>query len=889
MANLNQLKIVNWNGRSVLPKKLEFFDFLSRHHIDIATVSETWLKPKQSFFHPDYRCVRADRENQDDERGGGVLIAIRKDIHFKILDINTSAIETVGIEILNAAQPVHIIAVYFPGVHRGSTWTTFKRDINTLVRRTVPFFVAGDLNARHRQWNCLRANKAGNILASRASSSDFFIHAPLTHSYHPKGGRRPSTLDLVLSNNFVDMSSLTVVNDLSSDHLPVRFDVNISVPFNQTRPATRCYSRANWQVFQRVLNEKIDLTSPLVTNLESPEAIDRCIAMFTSFIIEAESTAVPTAPVRSYKEAEFAESTRRLVQLRNTRRRQWFRTRDPLLADIVEALNVRIRNECTIARNQHFSNSIRHLENGAKDMWRISKALRNSVKYTPPLKNGDSLVAAPSEKANLLADSFANAHRNTLPSEPSVIAQVEESVAHITATDSTTAAAPVVRPKELQRIIQSLKPKKAPGLDKVGNIVLKRLPRKGIVVLTKIVNACLALSYFPSSWKHAIVRGIPKAGKDVTLPSNYRPISLLPTMSKILERVILSRIESHLESRTVIPRQQFGFKRGHSTNHQLVRLTQSIQQSFARGQSVGMILLDVEKAYDSVWQDAILHKMKLAGFPQYILKLLHSFLKNRSFQVIVDGELSRPQLIPFGVPQGAVLSPILYNIFTSDVVMVNGVEYYMFADDTGFASADKHPEIIIEKLQSAQNKLEDYQRRWKIKINPAKTQAIFFTRRRSERFLPQSQVVSMGHAIPWSEQVKYLGLEFDPKLKFDKHVAASLEKCSKLTRMLYPLVSRRSRLSSRNKILLYKLIFRPTLSYGFPAWHGCAQSRRKKLQVRQNKLLKMMLDLPFNFPTAELEDASGVEELDSWTSRLLRNFWTRCSMSENDLIVNLVP
>ncbi|KAL9708206.1 hypothetical protein quinque_011724 [Culex quinquefasciatus] len=275
------------------------------------------------------------------------------------------------------------------------------------------------------------------------------------------------------------------------------------VPFNQTPNATRCYSRANWQVFQRVLNEKIDLTSPLVTNLESPEAIDRCIAMFTSFIIEAESTAVPTAPVRSYKEAEFAESTRRLVQLRNTRRRQWFRTRDPLLADIVEALNVRIRNECTIARNQHFSNSIRHLENGAKDMWRISKALRNSVKYTPPLKNGDSLVAAPSEKANLLADSFANAHRNTLPSEPSVIAQVEESVAHITATDSTTAA-PVVRPKELQRVIQSLKPKKAPGLDKVGNIILKRLPRKGIVVLTKIVNACLALSYFPSSWKHAI-------------------------------------------------------------------------------------------------------------------------------------------------------------------------------------------------------------------------------------------------------------------------------------------------------------------------------------------------------------------------------------------------
>lgn len=136
----------------------------------------------------------------------------------------------------------------------------------------MPFFVAGDLNARNRQWNCLKANKAGNILASRANSSDFFVHAPLEHTYHPSGGRLPSTLDLVLSNNLVNMSSLTVINDLSSDHLPVRFDINISVPFNQTRYTTPCYSRANWQMFQRVLNEKIDLTSPLVSSLDSPEA-----------------------------------------------------------------------------------------------------------------------------------------------------------------------------------------------------------------------------------------------------------------------------------------------------------------------------------------------------------------------------------------------------------------------------------------------------------------------------------------------------------------------------------------------------------------------------------------------------------------------------------------
>lgn len=221
--------------------------------------------------------------------------------------------------------------------------------------------------------------------------------------------------------------------------------------------------------------------------------------------------------------------------------------------------------------------------------------------------------------------------------------------------------------------------------------------------------------------------------------------------------------------------------------------------------------------------------------------------------------------------------------------MVNGVEYFLFADDTGFIASDRKPEVITEKLQSAQDALEDYQRRWRIKINPAKTQAIFFTRRRSRRFLPQTQITTANHAVPWTDEAKYLGLTLDPKLKFDKHVTGSLTKCDKLTKMLYPLICRRSRLSSHNKILIYKLIFRPTLTYGFPAWHSCAQSRHMKLQVRQNKLLKMMLDLPFNFPSDELVEASLTEPLGSWTRRLLQKFWSGCSLSENDLIVNLVP
>lgn len=352
----------------------------------------------------------------------------------------------------------------------------------------------------------------------------------------------------------------------------------------------------------------------------------------------------------------------------------------------------------------------------------------------------------------------------------------------------------------------------------------------------------------------------------------------------------MRRINHHLDTgRIIIPHQQFGFKKGHSTNHQLVRLVRTVKDGFASRKSSGMIMLDVEKAYDSVWQEAILHKMLAADFAMPLLKVLLSFLKDRSFQVSVNGCLSERKPIPFGVPQGSVLSPVLYNIFVSDVEMVNDVEYYLFADDTGFIASGEDPSIVICNLQGAQDALESYYRKWKIKVNPLKTQAIFFTWKRSQRNLPQRQVTVCGHAVPWSDEVKYLGLTLDPKLTFGKHIERSLEKSCKLTKSLYCLVNRRSRLHMDKKLLLYKTVFRPTLTYGFPVVFNCARSHKLKLQTKQNKLLKMILNLSPFHPTDEVHQVAKVEMIDEWVSKLMPRFWDSCRAIDNPLLTNLGP
>lgn len=893
MANQHKLRILNWNGRSVLRKQLEYFEFLNRQNIDVAAVTETWLKPTNSFLHPNYYCLRADRLCENADRGGGVMLTIKKGLIFKQIDINTKVIEATGILLDDNGTAIKIVAVYFPGAKRRNDWQHFRNDLRLLTQDDVPTFVVGDLNARSRQWNCSKSNKAGTQLTQVISARNFYIHAPDTSTFHPTGRGRSSTLDLTLSNNLMDMSKPVVHNELSSDHLPVTFTIDSRIPFMPAENTTYCYARANWPRFQRLVDDSFDLTAPIITELNDSTSVDAAIELFTNTILHAETQAVPKVPIRAYDAPEISHHTKNLICLRNRRRRQWIRTRDPFYKAIVESLNNRIREECAQSRFQKFGDTLNTLELGGDKMWKITRALRKNCKYSPPLRNDGLLVASPQLKAEVLAENFSKAHNNTLVTDTATTTAVADSICLINEStnpvDLLVDPSYLVRPKEVKQLVKNLKSKKSPGYDKIRNQVLKHMTRKSLIFLSKIFTVCLRISYFPDVWKHAIITPVPKPGKDITNPANYRPISLLSTLGKLLERIILTRMERHLEAAQVIPNQQFGFKRGHSTNHQLVRLTKDIKSGFASKKSSGMLLLDVEKAYDSVWQEAILHKMVMTGFPMHLTRIVKAFLKNRSFQVTVNGTLSERRSIPYGVPQGSVLSPTLYNIFTADVVMIDGVQYYIFADDTAFVVTDSDPEIVVTNLQAAQNALEEFQRKWKVKINPTKTQAIYFTNRRSPRHLPRRCVSTGGHEVEWSKDVKYLGLHLDQKLKFGLHIQKSLQTCDKLVKSLYSLICRRSHLSTANKLLLYKAVIRPTITYGFPAWCNCARTHRKKLQTKQNRLLKMMLNLDPFHPTEDLHRLAGVQQIDEWIQRLLPKFWTSCNTSLNPLLQNISP
>ena len=179
---------------------------------------------------------------------------------------------------------------------------------------------------------------------------------------------------------------------------------------------------------------------------------------------------------------------------------------------------------------------------------------------------------------------------------------------------------------------------------------------------------------------------------------NYRPITLLPTMGKIFEKLILAKLILCEETNSIIIPQQFGFHSKHSTTQQILRIMEKISMGFNKNQSTGMALLDIEKAFDSVWHKGLLYKLHRCNYPLFLTKLISSFLSDRSSFVDINGFHSEPYPIPAGVPQGSLLSPHLFNFFINGIPKPKNCDLAIYADDTALFS--NVPSQDIEQLMT---------------------------------------------------------------------------------------------------------------------------------------------------------------------------------------------
>lgn len=886
------LSIVCWNAQSIRNKLTETEHFLNSNNIDVILFSETWLKNYHNTSIQNYKLYRKDRFGSQQTVGGGVAIAIKNGIPHSLLpNINTKIIESIGIEIYSNNITIRLVSVYFPGTRLTiSKLKDFKNDLKILTSSKNNFIIGGDLNAKHRFWNCIKANKAGQILFNEMNIRNFLIHFSPTPTYYPSQARRviPSTLDIILSNGSVSPYNIRTLQALSSDHLPVAFDIDFVHNKSLTLLNRRCYAKANWIQFRAIIDNSLNLS--ISSKINSNSAIESAIINFIDLIKSAQNMSIPLMKMPQVK-TDLHNGIQVLISERNLKRRQWQRNRDFALKTEVNYLNRLIKKRILLMANHKWNVTISKFKNNSRQLWRATKLIKNKYNFTPPLKDSSkSILLTDQEKANEIASSFCKSHYITYndKSDNPTETAVNSSFQNINFFCDQVKESDMPKPKEISNIIHFLKNRKSPGHDGINNILLKKLPKKAIVHMGYIFRACVRNAYFPSCFKCAKVIAIPKPGKDLSSANNYRPISLLSTIGKILEKILKKRLNNYIQSKDILPAVQFGFREGHSTNHQLLRVTNHIKSNLKNGRSTGMLIFDVEKAFDGIWHKALLHKMFLLKFPLYLIKITKSFITNRRFYVSLGNANSNEFNIVAGVPQGSILSPILYNIFISDLkVPTHNCEMALFADDTAIYCSAKNPSKIIRSLNDACKHLTDYCIKWKIKLNATKTQATFFSKRRCVRLLPTEEVSVLNTKIPWKNELKYLGVTLDKSLTFRPHIDATVEKALKYIGILYSLINSKSKLNIYNKLTLYKTIFRSILLYACPIWGNCAQVHLLKIQRVQNKVLKIIHNLPSDYPTQHLHRLSDILLINQQIYKINNNFINKFLTSDNYLIRQL--
>lgn len=505
------------------------------------------------------------------------------------------------------------------------------------------------------------------------------------------------------------------------------------------------------------------------------------------------------------------------------------------------------------------------------------------------LKHNNVIYYTQQEKADILAQNFNLNHNiSTHLSDYGTVSEVDDVANQIRLTNPSPQNSYFITLDKIVEIIKSLRNKKSPGLDGINNQCLKNLPKKGLSYLTTILNACLKLSYFPCIWKNSKTIPILKPSKTADSPLSYRPISLLSSVSKILEKIIKEKLMKFIDTNEILPSQQFGFRTEHNTSQPLFKIRKLVKNNFSNAKSTGMILLDIKSAFDSVWHNGLIFKLQHFNFPIEVIKIVQNYLSNRSFTVYLGKTCSQQINVTAGCPQGSCLSPILYNIFTADIPTFLNCVTSIFADDTAILSSDIFSANVMLNLQRALSDITKYFNKWNIMINPEKTQAIYFTRKRKQCFIPQSLLRFMTHDIPWENNVKYLGVMLDTKLNFNNHIPYIINKINKITRIMYPLINKKSELNIQNKKLIMKAIFHPVLFYCAPVWSTSAKCHLAKLQVAQNKLLKMIFRLPWHYSTRRLHALANFELVKDKVERLTSNFSGRCQSSRYTHINELI-
>jgi hypothetical protein len=494
-----------------------------------------------------------------------------------------------------------------------------------------------------------------------------------------------------------------------------------------------------------------------------------------------------------------------------------------------------------LLRKQDTASTISKAENKAKSIWDVINSERKPKEDSTALTHlniNGNIISKPLQMADYLNNFFVNVAEETiLTNRPNInqsaVPMIHENAPNLALSPTDT--------EEMSKIISALKPKTSSGYDEISNRLLKFCEDELTEPLVYIANLSFSSGTFPNALKLSKIYPKHKEGCK-TQPSNYRPISLIPTISKVFEKLVLSRLLKHLTSNQLLTQYQHGFIPGKSTTTALINLIEFLIDQQEEGNACTAILLDYSKAFDCLDHEHLLEKMSALGVQGTAKAWFRSFITGRSQIVEIrhnnDGKVEQvrscPKKIIRGVPQGSVLGPVLYILFTNDLpkFLEDYTNCLMYADDTVLLLGRKTIEQLEIDAYIALSMATQYCHNNELVINQKKTKQLVLGRNREE-----------AARIPELEEVKYtkyLGVTVDEDLSWTQHINSL---CSKLSTGLYVLQRMKSISDTNTTKIAYYALFESHIRYGIAVWGGTTITNLQRVLMKQKRAIRILGNL----------------------------------------------